>query len=99
MGCSQIEPIETINLSLVNSKYKLIKDLTPLSSFQNLSELYIADNQIVDITPLSSFKRIETLELSNNNISDLSPLANMKKLGEHPIFVIRQFKTRNLLRE
>ena len=26
-----------------------IKDLTPLSSFQKITELYIADNQIIDI--------------------------------------------------
>ena len=44
-----LSQLEKLDLSATE-----IKDLTPLSSFQNLSELYIADNQIVDITPLSS---------------------------------------------
>ena len=51
-----------------NEKLKKEKDVTPLQSLTNLTELYLSDNQIVDVTPLQSLTNLTVLYLNRNQI-------------------------------
>ena len=56
--------------------------MAPLAGLPDLTELWIADNQISDITPLSNLTNLQALELNGNQISDVSALSGLDKLGQ-----------------
>lgn len=56
-----------------------IRDLTPLTGLP-LTELRLADNQIISLLPLKDMATLEVLDLSLNPVSDLRPLARLHRL-------------------
>jgi len=68
----QLKVIENLDAPHAN-----IKDLTGISYLENLSTVFLANNQINDLSPLENFKVFNFLDLNNNEISDLSPLNNV----------------------
>ena len=57
-----------------------IHDLTGLSAFENLKELYMPTNKISNIDELAHMKNLQKIMLEANQISDLSPLQNLDQL-------------------
>lgn len=70
-------------LSIGNSNNnQIIKDITGLSAFKNLTTLYLGGNQIRDISDLSDLKKLEVLSLFSNQISDISALSDLTNLTD-----------------
>jgi len=46
-----------------------------------LSKLFLTDNQITDITPIASLTNLTYLDLKDNQISDLKPLKSLTNLS------------------
>ena len=57
-----------------------ISDISALAEFENLTELYLGENEIEDISPLRGMKQLKSLGLSGNRISDLGPLEDLEDL-------------------
>ena len=64
----------------VNSN--VIADLSPLSSFTQLTTLNLSDMDISDISALSGLKQLTGLYLWNNTIGDVSPLKGLTQLTD-----------------
>jgi len=58
--------------------YCQLNDINP----DNITELYLLNNELIDISGLKLFKNLENLSLSNNQIKDISVLKYLKNL-EH----------------
>ena len=71
------ESNEVIGLNLLDNK---ISDLSELSTFQNLTKLYLKNNQIVDLSPISSLINLKKLDLSENHIVEISNLSTLPQL-------------------
>lgn len=60
----------------------IIKDISALKYFVNLTELSLGLNNITDLSALAELKNLTLLQLySNNSISDLSPLSSLANLS------------------
>ncbi len=59
-----------------------IKKITGLSSFKNLTELNLEDNQIGDINELSGLTKLTKLSVSGNQLTDISALSGLTNLTE-----------------
>lgn len=57
-----------------------ISDISALAEFENLTELYLGENEIEDLSPLRGMKQLKSLVLSGNRISDLGPLEDLDRL-------------------
>jgi Leucine-rich repeat (LRR) protein len=57
-----------------------VTDLSPLSSLQKLSKLFLQRNRIGEISPLSNLRSLTILNISVNEIKDFSPLLNLHNL-------------------
>ena len=51
-----------------------------VKAIQNLTELYLSDNQIQDISVLANLTNLTSLGLRDNKIQDISALANLTNL-------------------
>ena len=51
-----------------------------VKAIQNLTELYLSDNQIQDISVLANLTNLTSLNLGHNQIQDISVLANLTNL-------------------
>lgn len=69
--------IESLNLNK-----KRITNLSPLSHFKNLKELYLHGNRLSNVQPVASLSRLLVLNLSDNTIRALPNLSsqNLKSL-------------------
>ena len=47
---------------------------------ENITELYLFNNELTDISGVKIFKNLETLDISNNEITDISIIMNFKNL-------------------
>jgi len=56
--------------------YCLLNNINP----NNITELYLSDNQLTDITGIKLFKNLKDLYLWRNNITDISILKDLNKL-------------------
>jgi internalin A len=66
----------------VSAQNNQISNLSSLVNLENLSMLYLDDNQIRDVTPLSVMTNMSGwLSLRNNQINDLSPLLSLTNLS------------------
>ena len=50
------------------------------SDLENITELYLENNNISDISCLSNFSNLEILSIENNHISDISALSGLSNL-------------------
>ena len=73
---------EMETLTSLEAEQAGIQDLTGLEFATNLTELYLAGNQISDVLPLTQLKQLKALGLRHNRLSDISPLAQLKTLVE-----------------
>ncbi len=58
-----------------------IGGIQALSSFKNVTQIYLSNNNISDITPLASCNSLKFLLLNGNNVSDISSLSTLKQLN------------------
>lgn len=75
---AEAEKIDYLNL---NSESKdgggLIRDISDLRYFVNLSKLDMINNDVSDISVLSSLQGLKYLDLGGNALADLTPLSTM----------------------
>jgi hypothetical protein len=64
----------------MNLSNNCITDISPISGFSYLEELYLSDNEIGYVDALSNLLKLRVLDLSNNAIDDLSPLFDLPDL-------------------
>ncbi|MCX6130990.1 MAG: leucine-rich repeat domain-containing protein [Proteobacteria bacterium] len=72
--------LQGISFLVLNEKN--IKDLSPLSEFEQLQWLHLYGNRIEDISPLRKLVKLKDLVLDNNQVSDLSPIKGLSNLQE-----------------
>ena len=68
---------EMTSLDLRDSE---IRDISALSTMDQLEELYLSGNQLSDISPLAELSNLTTLDLADTDISDVSSLADLTGL-------------------
>lgn len=54
-----------------------IQDLSPLTAFTKVEQIYLSNNRITDISPLAKCSTLEILVINNNEISDVSALGSL----------------------
>lgn len=73
--------LEFLNLKgmehMVDSRFS---DISPLSKFTSLKELFLSKNQLSHIGPLQNLNLLENLDLSKNQIFDIKAVKNLDKL-------------------
>ena len=75
LGISDPNAAEMLQLTTVSGYNQGISDLTGLETATNLTNLYLAANQISDLSPLSELTKLYYIILQDNQISDISALA------------------------
>jgi protein phosphatase 1 regulatory subunit 7 len=82
------------NLNVLDMSYNVIRDLSPVSVCQNLTELYIANNKLKHISGLEALVQLKKIDLGANRIrvmEGLDGLVNLEELwlGKNKIEEIR----------
>ena len=74
--------IELVNLKLKTFTEQDALDYCILNNInsENITELYLFNNELTDISGVKIFKNLETLDISNNEITDISIIMNFKNL-------------------
>jgi internalin A len=67
-------------ITTIIAQQKSISNLSGIEYCDNLTYLYLDDNQISDISPLSDLIDLKELSLSSNSISNISPLSALYSL-------------------
>lgn len=81
VSSSHITYRDLLKLQTLTSKGSGITDLTGLEHAQNLSSLYVDNNEIETLEPLSSLTTLRQLTISRNPISDISPLSHIPTIN------------------
>lgn len=68
------------SLKILSANNNLINDISGITSFYNIEELYISCNKIKNINALSNLKHLKTLVISSNLIEDIYALSEIKTL-------------------
>lgn len=76
---SQARSVEVLNLTDYSNT---INDLTGISCFSSLEELYIPNNNISNIADLKNIHSLRILHLEINSIKDLKPLKGLTSLRD-----------------
>ncbi|MEC7986065.1 MAG: leucine-rich repeat domain-containing protein, partial [Myxococcota bacterium] len=58
------------------------QDLTPISEFNHIEELYLSDSLISDLTPIKEFTNLRVLHLDHCDLEDISPLSKLTNLED-----------------
>ena len=74
--------IQSLQLSSEQHSDTAFSDITALSYFVNLRELYMDGNNISDLSPLSNLTKLKVLTFEWNKVSDISPLAGLTQLEQ-----------------
>jgi serine/threonine protein kinase len=85
---SDLSPLESLNLSVLNIEGNFVNDLHPLSGMTALTDLFAGHNPIRDLSPLLSLPRLKRLSLQQALVSDITPLAQMQSLEAADLFDI-----------
>jgi len=64
----------------MNLSNNCITDISQISGFSFLEELYLSDNEIGYVDAMSNLTKLRIADLSNNSIDDLSPLFELPNL-------------------
>ena len=62
------------------SQPRNITDITGITAFKNIEELYLSSNKITDIDALTKLKKLNTLVISSNSIDNISMLPQIQTL-------------------
>ena len=74
------KPLDNSSLKILSANNNLIYDISDISSFPNIEELYISNNKIKNIDTLAKLKHLKTLVISSNSIEDIYMLSKIKTL-------------------
>jgi internalin A len=75
--------VQTLQLSLQqNGSEDAFRDITALSNFVNLKELYMDGNDVTDLSPISGLTKLKVLTFEWNEVTDLSPIANLTQIEQ-----------------
>lgn len=71
---TDLSPLKGLPLVSVSLCANEITDIGPLSSCENLRELYLDETQLEDLSPLAGCSQLRTLDICSTGVTDLSPL-------------------------
>ena len=74
--------VQVLQLSQQNGSEEAFSDITALSHFVNLRELYMDGNDVSDLVPISGLTKLRVLTFEWNEVTDLSPLAGLTQLEQ-----------------
>lgn len=82
IGEQQVTREEALSLTELNDNglNDRIKDITGLSTFENLTTLELDNSQVSNIKELSGLKNLTHLDLEGNQVSDISALSGLTNL-------------------
>lgn len=72
--------LDNNSLKILSANNNSINDISHITSFKNIEELYISCNNIKNIDALASLKHLKTLVISSNAIEDIYMLSKIKTL-------------------
>lgn len=84
---NDLEPCKKLESALkkaqvIDLRNESVQDLTPVFSFEGVTQLLASNNQIKSIAGIEGMKNLEILDLGNNAIEDISALPALKKLNQ-----------------
>lgn len=84
---NDLEPCKKLEAALkkaqvIDLRNESVQDLTPVFTFEGVTQLLASNNQIKSINGIEAMKNLEILDLGNNAIEDLSALPALKKLNQ-----------------
>jgi internalin A len=83
LGAKSLKDLKYLtNLEYLDAQHLGIKDISAISSLQNLRVLYLQRNIISDIVALKKLTKLEVLSLNGNRIASLSSLSALTNLKE-----------------
>ena len=68
------------------SEDQMIKDISALEYFPNLTKLVLTFNAVTDISVLSGMSQLRILDLGGNQVDDLSPISDLVNLVNLSLF-------------
>ena len=71
--------LKTKSLNLANHAVAY-SDISMLSEFIQIEELYLSDSIVSDLTPISNMKGLKVLHLEHCDVDDISPLEGLNQL-------------------
>ncbi|MBN1764561.1 MAG: leucine-rich repeat domain-containing protein [Sedimentisphaerales bacterium] len=83
LGIPSPTPITDSDMLIMTSLWAQSADITYLNGLEyaeNLSYMYMGDNNITDLSPLQNLTSLTYLYLHDNSIGDLTPLTNLTNL-------------------
>ena len=72
--------IQSLDLHQSVPSDEAFTDISALSYFKNLSELYLDGNRINDLSPVSGLTKLKVLTFASNQVTDISGLAGLTQL-------------------
>lgn len=72
--------IDAASLKILSANDNSITDITGITAFENIEELYLSSNQITNIDALTKLKKLNTLVISSNSIDNISVLPQIQTL-------------------
>ena len=72
--------IDAASLKILSANDNSITDITGITAFKNIEELYLSSNKITDIDALTKLKKLNTLVISSNSIDNISMLPQIQTL-------------------
>ena len=72
-----------VNLKILNTRHSRVKDISAVSGFSQLEEIYLSDNSInsfEDLSVLNSLNNLKILDLRENYIEDITALGKISTL-------------------
>ena len=73
----QMIAIATPNLTDLNLSGRVIYDLAPIATLNQLQTLRLANTQLQDISALTALTQLTTLDISYNQIDSIAPIADI----------------------
>mmetsp|Transcript_10123 Transcript_10123/g.28846 ORF Transcript_10123/g.28846 Transcript_10123/m.28846 type:complete len:440 (+) Transcript_10123:92-1411(+) len=90
-------------LRTLDMSYNVIREISPVSCCENLTELYLANNKIKTMTGISTLTKLRKIDLGANRIRVIEELSNLIHLeelwlGKNKIEMIQGLETLTKLR-
>jgi Leucine-rich repeat (LRR) protein len=78
---TKIQLHELVLLDSINiSNNKFIRNLDPITKFENLKILYFANTEIKNLLPVSTLSNLKVIVCSKTSVNDLEPVRNLQNL-------------------
>lgn len=72
--------IDAASLKILSANDNSIINITGITAFKNIEELYLSSNKITNIDALTKLKKLNTLVISSNSIDNINMLSQMQML-------------------